>query len=184
MNFDHRRADRRGRLDLRRLGGNEQRDADAGRGQFADRGAQRLALAGGVEAAFGGPLLAPLGHDAGGMRPNLAGDADHLRRRRHFEIERLCDALLEPSDIVIDDVAAILAQMRGDAVGAGGDRDLGGFHRIGMPAAARIAHGGDVIDVDAEADGSEQPDMPCLCVALIRSRARRWRPLSSPAIAK
>ena len=51
------------------------------------------------------------------------------------------------------DVAAILAQMRGDAVGAGGDRDLGGVHRIGMPAAARVAHGRDMIDVDAEADG-------------------------------
>jgi hypothetical protein len=42
--------------------------------------------------------------------------------------------------------------MRGDAVGAGRDRDLGGLDRIGMPPAARIAHGGDVVDVDAEAD--------------------------------
>ena len=60
---------------------------------------------------------------------------------------------LQPRDVVVDDVAAILAQMRGDAVGAGGDRDLGRLHRIGMPAAARVAHGGDVVDVDAEADG-------------------------------
>ena len=60
---------------------------------------------------------------------------------------------LEPGDIVVADVAAILAQMRGDAVGAGGDRDLGGLDRIGMTPAARVAHGRDVIDVDAEADG-------------------------------
>ena len=60
---------------------------------------------------------------------------------------------LQPRDIVVDDVAAILAQMRGDAVGAGGDRDLGRLHRIGMPAAARVAHGRDMVDVDAEADG-------------------------------
>ncbi len=59
---------------------------------------------------------------------------------------------LSRDDIVVDDVAAVLAQMRGDAVGAGGDRDLGGLHRIGMPPAARIAHGRDVIDVDAKAD--------------------------------
>ena len=68
---------------------------------------------------------------------------------------------LEPRDVVIDDVAAIFAQMRGDAVGAGSDRDLGGLHRIGMLAAARIAHGGDVIDVDAEAErsGSRHADL-------------------------
>ena len=37
-------------------------------GQLADRRAQRLALAGGVEAAFGGALGPALGNDAGGMR--------------------------------------------------------------------------------------------------------------------
>ena len=122
---------------------------------------------------------------------SLAGDADHLRRRRHFEIERLCDALLEPGDVVVDDVAAILAQMRGDAVGAGRDRDLGGLHRIGMAPAARIAHGGDVVDVDAEANGSgirSHDGLIARCrraePCLVRSRARRWRPLSSPAIAR
>ena len=51
-------------------------------------------------------------------------------------------------------MAAVFAQMRRDAVGAGRNRDLGGLHRIGMLAAARIAHGSDVVDVDAEADGS------------------------------
>jgi hypothetical protein len=87
------------------------------------------------------------------VRLQLAGDAGHFRGRRHFEIERFCDALFEPDDIVVDDMAAVLAQMRGDAVGAGGNRDLGGPHRIGVMAAARVAHGRDVIDVDAETDG-------------------------------
>ena len=87
---------------------------------------KRFALAGGVEPAFGGALGAPLRHEAGGVRPRLARDPDHLRRRRHFEIERLGDPLLEAGDVVVDDVAAILAQMRGDAVGAGRDRELGG----------------------------------------------------------
>ena len=48
-------------------------------------------------------------------------------------------------------MAAVLAQMRGDAVGAGRDRELGRAHRIGMAPAARIADGGDVVDIDAEA---------------------------------
>ena len=51
------------------------------------------------------------------------------------------------------DVAAILAQMRGDAVGAGLDRNLRRLHRVGMPPAACVTHGRDVVDVDAEADG-------------------------------
>ena len=56
---------------------------------------------------------------------------------------------LQARDVVVADVAAILAQMRGDAVGAGLDRELGRAHRIGMPPAAGVADGGDVIDVDA-----------------------------------
>ena len=36
VDFDHRRAERGRRLDLRRLGGDEQRHPDAGRAQFGD----------------------------------------------------------------------------------------------------------------------------------------------------
>ena len=82
----------------------------------------------------------------------LQRDRDHLVGRRHLEIERLGDLRLEARHVVVADVAAIFAQMRGDAVGAGLDRDLRRAHRIGMPAAARIAHGRDVVDVDAEAE--------------------------------
>ncbi len=81
----------------------------------------------------------------------LQRDRDHLVGRRHFEIERLGDLGLQPRDVVVADVAAVLAQMRGDAVGAGRDRELGRAHRIGMPPAARVADGRDVVDVDAEA---------------------------------
>jgi hypothetical protein len=50
-------------------------------------------------------------------------------------------------------MAPVFAQMRGNAVGAGRNCDVGSAQRIGMAAAARIAHRGDVIDVDAEANG-------------------------------
>ena len=53
-------------------------------------------------------------------------------------------------------MAAVLAQMRGDAVGAGRDRELGRAHRIGMAPAARVADGGDVIDIDAEAQARQR----------------------------
>ena len=59
--------------------------------------------------------------------------------------------VLQPRDIVVADVAAVFAQMRGDAVGACCDRDFRRAHRIGMPSAARIAQRRDVIDIDAKA---------------------------------
>ena len=60
---------------------------------------------------------------------------------------------MQPFDIVIPDMATILAQMRGDVVGAGLDRDHGRPQRIGMVPSPRIAQRCHVIDVDAEADG-------------------------------
>ena len=124
---------------------------------FATAGASCVVLPGDIEAALGGALLAPLRHEAGGVRPGLDRDRHHLVGRRHFEIERLGDLGLQPRDVVVADVAAVLAQMRGDAVGAGLDRELGRAHRIGMPPAARVADGRDVVDVDAEAKMRESP---------------------------
>src|ERR1700754_259170 len=47
-------------------------------------------------------------------------------------------------------MAAVLAQMRGDAVGTGLDRGQRRAHRIGTLARPRIAQGGDVIDIYSE----------------------------------
>src|SRR5436190_6885371 len=71
MDLDHGSADRDRRLDLPGLGSDEQRDADAGIGELGNDGRQSVVLAGDVETAFGGALLAPLGHEAGGMRAGL-----------------------------------------------------------------------------------------------------------------
>jgi hypothetical protein len=42
--------------------------------------------------------------------------------------------------------------VRRDAVGAGLNGQMGGTRRIGVPAAARVADGGNVVDVDAQAE--------------------------------
>ncbi len=78
-------------------------------------------------------------------------DREHLVGRRHFEVERDRQLLGQPRDIVVGDMAPILAQMRGDAVCArlGGEQRRA--HRIGIARATRVAHRRDVIDVDAEA---------------------------------
>ena len=78
-------------------------------------------------------------------------DGEHLLGGGHLEVERPGQLALEPGDVVIGDVAAVLAQVGGDAVGARLDGEVRGAQRIGMAAAARVADGGDVVDVDAKA---------------------------------
>ena len=106
-------------------------------------------LPGGVEPALGGPLLALLGDDARGMRTVAQRDRQHLVGRRHLQVERDRQRRRQPRDVVVGDVAAVLAQVRGDAVGARFGREQRGADRIGIAGAARVADGGDVIDVDA-----------------------------------
>ena len=52
--------------------------------------------------------------------------------------------------VVVADVAAVLAQMRGDAVGARRDRNQRRAHRIGIAACPCVTKGGDVIDIDSK----------------------------------
>jgi len=48
------------------------------------------------------------------MRARAHGDPRSSRAvARHFKIERLTDAGLEPGDVIVADVSAILAQVRG-----------------------------------------------------------------------
>ena len=54
-------------------------------------------------------------------------------------------------DVVVDDVPAVLAQMRGDAVGAGLPRRGARRAADRDAAAARVADGRDVVDVHAKA---------------------------------
>ncbi len=130
----------------------EERDTDAGLREVLDRLAQTgRPCATDIEAALGGPLLALLGHEAGGVRAQPSGQADHLRGRRHLEVERHEDLAPQPLDVLVADVATILAKMRRDAVGAGQHREMGGPDRIRVGTAAGVPQGRDMVDVDAEA---------------------------------
>ncbi len=120
---------------------------------LATTGGQRIVLAGHVEPAFGRQFLTPLRHETDSVRRGRQRDPHHVVRRRHFEIQRLGDLRLQPRHVLVADMAAILAQMRGDAIGAGFDGGKRRAHGIRMPAASRISQGGDVVDVDAEAQG-------------------------------
>ncbi len=152
VNLDHRRAEFDRRLDLRRLRADEQRDADAGMLERVHDRRQMRALTGGVEPAFGGALGALLRHQADRMRPRLERDARPSRRSPPFRNSAACRS--RPSAARMSSSRIWRRSSRRCAVmpsHAGGDGQLGGAHRIGMAPAARVADGGDVIDVDAEA---------------------------------
>ena len=136
VEFDDRRAeaDGGGDLGLGRL--DEQADADVRRAKLVDIISEVIVLPRGVEPALGGALLALLGDDAGGVRLMAKRDGEHLLGRRHFEVQRQVDLGHQPVDVVVGDVAAVFAQVRGDAVGAGlgrhdrgADRDRDGRRR-------------------------------------------------------
>jgi hypothetical protein len=104
-----------------------------------------------VEPAFGGQLLPPLRHDAGGVRARLQRDVHHLARRRHLEVERLGSCAFSRA---MSSSRMWRRSSRRCAVmpsAPASTRELRRRHRIGCLAAARVADGRDVIDVDAEA---------------------------------
>ena len=52
--------------------------------------------------------------------------------------------------VAVLDVPPVLAQVDGDAVGAGQFGQRRGGHRVGLADPARLAHGGHMIDVDSQ----------------------------------
>ena len=154
VELDDRRAEPDRRLDLARVGLDEQADPDVRRrARRATIRSEMIVLAGGVEPALGGPLLALLGDDAGGVgavaRARSSSISSVAAISRLSGISRLRH---QRGDILVGDVAPVLAQMGGDAVGAGRRRGEGGADRIGMIAAARVPDRRDMVDVDAEAE--------------------------------
>ena len=107
-------------------------------------------LAGNIKPALGRAFIAVFRHDATGVRHHFGAEFVHFRRRRHLEIERQVNFVLQAAHIIIANVSAILAQMRGDAVSARGRHQSSGPHRVRVVAAARIPDGRHMVDIDAE----------------------------------
>ena len=124
----------------------------------AQRARERCAAADDVQAALGRQLGAPLGHQAAIGRAHAAGDLDHLRGGRHLQIHARAEQLAQQPHVALLDVAAILAQVQRDAVGAGLLGHQRRLHRLRIARAALLAQRRDVIDVDAQVDcGCHQP---------------------------
>ena len=105
-----------------------------------------------VQAALGGQLLAAFGHQRGLVGLDFAGNVGDRVHGGHFEIEPVRHDRTQQTHVAVLDVPAILAQMDGDAVGAAQHGQHGGGNGVGFVSPPRLPHGGDVIDVDAEAN--------------------------------
>ena len=98
-----------------------------------------------ISARFSGTRQQSCGRTPTAMSEHLVGEA-------HLEIHARLQQRPQRVHVAILDVAAVFAQMQRDVVGA---RLLGqqrGVHRVRIRRAARLAHRGDVIDVDAQLD--------------------------------
>ena len=73
----------------------------------------------------------------------------------------------QPAHILVLDVTPIFAQVAGDAVGAAQMRFDRGPDGVRLVGAARLAHGRDVVDVDAELDHRSASSISTLRVCRI-----------------
>ena len=68
----------------------------------------------------------------------------------HFQVQLDGDRLAEDPQVAVLDVAAVLAEVEGDAVGPAQFGQGGRPDRIGLVGSPGLPDGGDVVDVDAE----------------------------------
>ena len=154
MELDNRRPYAGGGGDLGRIRRDKQRAANARRMQFGTKPGQCGFLPGHIQPAFGRALLALFRHQAAGVGANLERQRQHFGRRRHLEIERQRHFRLQATHIRIPNMAAILAQMGGDAIRSRLRRQLRRRHRARMHPTPRIAQGGHMVNIHAKPHSS------------------------------
>ena len=100
-----------------------------------------------TSARFSGTRQQSAGRTLGGDRQHLVGDG-------HLQIHAGLQQRPQRAHVLVLDVAAVLAQVQRDAVGAGALGEQRRMHRIGIARAARLAQRGHVIDVDAQRENA------------------------------
>ena len=85
-----------------------------------------------IQSAFGRHFQPPLRHDANDVRFQFQRDADDFRHVGHFQVQPRLDNFTQFPDVAVLHVPAVFAQMRGDAVRAGGLANARGLDRIAV----------------------------------------------------
>jgi hypothetical protein len=102
---------------LARLGVDEHARRNARAREPPDDLAHMCKPSGHVEPTFGRELLPAFGHQHGAVGLHLGGDGHHLVGGRHLEVQSGLHGRAQGAHVGVLHVAAILAQMNGDAVG-------------------------------------------------------------------
>ena len=170
VQFDDGGAEPGRRLELGRVGVEEQRDPDAA----PSRSAATCGPSAAACPAASRPPSVVTSWRRSGTRQHAAG-----RSRSAIAtissvaaismLSRISGDSGDPLEVRVADVPAVLAQMDGDAVRAGADRHQRRRERVGMRAAARVADRRHVVDVHAEANAHAGPPIR----SAIRSAAIR-----------
>ena len=177
VHFDDRGAKACCHLDGSSIRLDKERHADTGVFQLLDEGLEMIMAANDIEAALCRSLGPLFGHEADGMGFDAQGNAEHLGRCGHFEIQRLCDFKFQARHILVADVTAIFPQMGGNAVGTAFNRHQSGAHGIGGIAAPRIADCRDVINIQTKTkgrNGSHVSDFQCATARLCRRKGSQF----------
>ena len=109
-----------------------------------------LPLGNDIQTAFGRHFFTAFRHECRLVRLYLAGDRQHLALAGHLQVKFDGHCLAEDPQIALLNVAAILAEMEGDAVGPPQFRQCGRPDRIGLESPPDLADRCHVIDVDAK----------------------------------
>jgi len=154
VEFDEIYADLFGGFDLLEVGRDEEAHLDAGAFETVGATAEWFELAGCVEAAFCGHFLASFGDEADNVWFHEKRDLNDFGRIAHLEVKPGFNDVAQFPNVAVLNVAAVFAEMRGDAVSASRFANERGFDGIGFAAfhaaIAGFAESGDVIDVNAE----------------------------------
>jgi hypothetical protein len=92
----------------------------------------------------------------------------HLVGGGHLEVQLDVRELAQSANVLVLDVAAVLAQVHGDAVRAAEVRLDGRPHRVGLVGAARLADRRHVVDVDAQFDHRREAQSFCRSTRICR----------------
>jgi hypothetical protein len=156
VQLDRRHAEVLGCVQGGKLRVDEEADPDPRLVQPANRVAQPRTGAAQIETALGGDFLSPLGHQGRLIRPEPAGQLDDLRAGGELQVEHP-DGRGQALDVVILDVAPVLAQVDRNAVRARRFAQRGRLERIGLVGPSRLTHRGHVVDIDVEPDRHHCP---------------------------
>ena len=110
-----------------------------------------------IQAALRGDLLPTFGHEAGGVRKVGQRDGFHFGGDGHLKVQRPSSAATgerQGVDVGVRDMPAIFTEMGGDPIGARGEGHFSRAHGIRIALAARVSHGGNMIDIHAQAEAT------------------------------